>query len=258
MTVRRLVRSQRSKAAPPRRVVHSAPLGDAPWADAAVFVFDVEGTLVDAVMPTLISWRATLASHGHDVGLADLHRLSGMDGRAMLAELVPDTSPAEREAMLAAQGKRYREEFLASVHAFPQVRALLAALKREHRKIALATDCDKDELAHYLAIARIEELVDVAACGEDVRHGKPHASLLELALKRAKAAGKRAIMIGDTPYDAQAARRAHVMAVGLLTGHFSECDLREAGCIDVRRDPAALLDAFEAAIKSGAEQRGAA
>lgn len=257
MTVRKLIRSPKPKPQPPVRAVHPIPPGAAAWADAAVFVFDVEGTLIDAVMPTIISWRATLASFGHDVGLADLHRLTGMDGAAMLAELVPQVPSRERDVMIEQQGKRYREEFLATVHAFPHVRELFAALKREGRRIALATDCDRDELAHYLALAQIENLVDVYACGDDVRRGKPQASLIEIALKRARAAGKRAVMFGDTPYDALAARRARITAVGLLTGHFSDSDLRDAGCIDVRRDPAALLDAFEAAIKDDVA-RGAA
>src|SRR5262249_42369152 len=91
--------------------------GPAAWIDAAVFVFDVEGTLVDAVMPTLLSWRTTLARFCHDVGLADLHRFSGMDGHEMLARLVPTASPHERDVMIEEQDKLYREEFL------PQVRA---------------------------------------------------------------------------------------------------------------------------------------
>jgi phosphoglycolate phosphatase-like HAD superfamily hydrolase len=258
MTIRKLARSSKPKPAAPSRAAHVAPRAAEGWADAAVFVFDVEGTLVDAAMPTLLSWRATLASHGYDVSLADLHRLSGMDGKEMVAQLVRNASSSQRDAVLEEHDKRYREEYLPTVHAFPRVRELFEALKRKGRRIALATDCHRDELDHYLAIAQIENLVDVCACGNDVRHGKPHAELVEVALKRAKAAGKRAVMIGDTPYDAQAAHRAHIMAVGLLTGHFSESDLRDAGCIDVRRDPAALLEAFEAASRNDAQERGAA
>jgi len=258
MTVRKLFRSAKPKPAAPPRPIHRAAPGADAWADAAIFVFDVEGTLVDAVMSTLISWRATLAKNGYEVSLADLHRLSGMDGKEMLGQLVPNASVSEREEMLKTHGERYREECLPTVHAFPRVRELLQALKRRGRKIAIATDTDRDQLKRYLEIARIEDLVDVTACGDDARRGKPHAELVEIALKRARAAGKRAVMVGDTPYDAEAARRARIMAVGLLSGHFSESDLRDAGCIDVRRDPAALLEAFEAAMRNAAEERGAA
>jgi phosphoglycolate phosphatase-like HAD superfamily hydrolase len=258
MSVRKPTRFARHKPRGPVRAPHLQPVDTAAWRDAAAFVFDVEGTLVDAVMPTLLSWRATLARFGHAVSLADLHRLSGMDGHEMLAHLVPTASPSEREAMIERQGDHYREEYLATVPAFPRVRALFEALKRKGCKVAVATDCEKDELAHYLAVAGIEDLVDACACGDDVRRGKPQPRVIEMALRRIRALGKLAVMVGDTPCDAQAARRAGILPVGVLTGHFSESDLREAGCRDVRRDPAALLAALQAESVDNARERGAA
>src|SRR5262249_39083289 len=159
---------------------------------------------------TLLSWRTTLARFCHDVGLADLHRFSGMDGHEMLAHLVPTASPHERDVMVEEQDKLYREESLPQVRAFPHVRELFEALEHQGRKTAIATDSAKSELAHYLALAQLDDLVDACACGDDVRRGKPHAGVIEIALKRARAAGKRCVMIGDTPSDAEAARRAHI------------------------------------------------
>src|SRR5262249_14356488 len=147
---------------------------------------------------------------------------------------------------------------LPQVRAFPHVRELFEALEHQGRKTAIATDSGKSELAHYLALAQLDDLVDACACGDDVRRGKPHGSVIEIALKRARAAGKRCAMIGDTPSAAEAARRAGIVAVGVLTGHFSESDLRDAGCVDVHRDAAALLQAFVAACAARAHHRGAA
>jgi HAD superfamily hydrolase (TIGR01549 family) len=212
--------------------------------DAQVWVFDVEGTLVDAVMPTLRCWRGTLEMFGHDASLAELHRLSGMDGKEMLGKLLPRVSATEREELLNRQGARYREDFLVDVPAFPEVRALFEALKRRGRRIALATDCDKDELRRYLDITGIEDLIDAVACGDDVRRGKPAPNLIDIALRRVKAGRKPAVMVGDTPFDAKAARKAGIASIGLLTGHFAARDLFEAGCVAVFRDPAALLDAI--------------
>jgi phosphoglycolate phosphatase-like HAD superfamily hydrolase len=209
-----------------------------------VFVFDVEGTLVDAVVPILRCWRETLEASGYEVSLADLHRLCGMDGDEMLAQLLPKSSKPEREAIIRRQGDRYREECLPQVRAFPGVCQLFQDLKRRQCRIALATDCAKDELQHYLSLARIEDLVDAMACGDDVRHGKPHPDVVQLALRRVRAGRKPAVMIGDTPFDAQAARRAGIRAVGVLTGHFSEAAFREAGCSTVFRYVAALRDCF--------------
>src|SRR2546430_2184793 len=125
------------------------------------------------MMPTLRCWRETLAHFGHDVSLAELHRLAGMDGDEMLSQLLPGVSKAARKEMLEQQGARFREEYLPHIHAFPGVHELFEELRRRQRKIALATDCRKDELRHYLDVAGIENLVDATGCGDDVKRGKP-------------------------------------------------------------------------------------
>src|SRR5438477_12964071 len=94
------------------------------WTRAEVFIFDVEGTLVDAMMPTLRCWRETLEHFGHDVSLAELHRLAGMDGEEMLTQLLPDASRAERKEIMEQEGKRFREGYLPHIRAFPGVREL--------------------------------------------------------------------------------------------------------------------------------------
>jgi len=191
------------------------------WTDAEVFIFDVEGTLVDAMMPTLRCWRETLAQFGHDFSLAELHRLAGMDGDEMLALLLPDVAKPTRKEIVEQEGKRFREEYLAHIGAIPGVRPLFEQLKRGGCRIALATDCQEDQLRHYLDVTGIESLVDAISCGDDIKHGKPAPEVIELALRRVKAGRKPSVMVGDTPCDAQAAVKAGVTAVGVLTGHFS-------------------------------------
>jgi phosphoglycolate phosphatase-like HAD superfamily hydrolase len=214
------------------------------WSSAEVFIFDIEGTLVDAMMPTLRCWRETFAHFCHEISLAELHFLAGMDGQEMLTKLLPGSSKTERKEMLEYQGKRFREEYLPHVPAFPGVRALFEELKRRGRKIALATDCDKSQLRQYLTVTGTESLIDAIGCGEDVKHGKPAPDVMEVALRRVRAGRKHAVMIGDTPYDAQAALSAGVTPVGVLTGHFSGRALQEAGCRAVLRDPLALREAL--------------
>ena len=210
------------------------------WTSAEVFVFDVEGTLVDAVMPTLRCWRETLLAFGHDIPLEALHRLTGLDGKLMLAQLLPGASASERETMIKRQGARYRGEFLPHVKPFSGVRALFEELKQRGRGIALATDCQKDELRHYLDITGAGDLVEAFACGDDVACGKPAPDLIRIALERSDAGGKRSVMIGDTVFDAEAARNAGIMAVGVVTGHIAEQALRDAGCETVLPDVTAL------------------
>jgi phosphoglycolate phosphatase-like HAD superfamily hydrolase len=221
---------------------------------AAAFIFDVEGTLVDAAMQTLRCWRETLEEYGHSACLVDLHRYSGMDGGEMLDKLLPKPLPKSlKQDILERQGRRYRQDYLPAVQAFPGVRALFEGLKTNGRRIALGTDCQKDELDHYLDRANIRDLVDAVACGNDVKCGKPHPDIFDLARKRLKLRARGPILcIGDTPYDAAAARAAGMPAVGVLTGHFARQDLLASGCLATFNDPAALLQGLNACRESQA------
>ena len=214
------------------------------WTSAEVFVFDVEGTLVDAVMPTLRCWHETLLAFGHDIPLDVLHRLTGLDGKLMLAQLLPGASTSDRETMIKQQGARYRGGFLPHVKPFPGVRELFDELRRRGRGVALATDSQKDELRHYLDITDAGDLVDAFACGDDVECGKPAPDLVRIALERIDAGGKRSVMVGDTVFDAESARNAGITAVGVLTGRIAEGSLRVAGCEAVLPDVTALRSAM--------------
>ena len=205
---------------------------------APAFVFDVEGTLVDSVALTLRCWEETLRTHGVAIERSCLHEFSGMDGNAMLQQLVPDMTDAQRKTVLQGQGERYRQKYLRQVAAFAGVRETFRDLKAAQRRIALATDCQPDELAHYLAITGIADLVDARACGSDVPHGKPWPDLPALAMRQLGL--DHGVMVGDTPYDALAASRAGLIALGVETGGFGRHRLQEAGCAAVLPSVGAL------------------
>jgi HAD superfamily hydrolase (TIGR01549 family) len=216
--------------------------------DRRAVLFDVEGTLVDCVQETLACWRATLYVFGFDFSIPELHRHSGRDPDDMIRALL-SASDADRLAptLKEEQGKRYRTEYLAKVKAFPGVRELLELLRKNEYLIALATSCAKDELRHYVTLLDITGLIDVVACGEDVSREKPHPDLIKLALARAKSPA-HAVMVGDTPFDAQAAKAAGIGAIGMLSGGFSEDHLSKAGCDVVYRDPVSLLNNFSDSV----------
>ena len=85
-------------------------------------------------------------------------------------------------------------------------------------------------MKHYRAVLGVDDLIDGITCGEDVEKGKPSPELVRLVAERLGIDPSRAVMTGDTPYDAQAARAAGVSALGVLTGGFSDRALKEAGC----------------------------
>jgi phosphoglycolate phosphatase-like HAD superfamily hydrolase len=218
----------------------------------SLVIFDVEGTLVDSSALTLRCWQETLQSFGFEFPLATLQRHSGQDPHDMLHALLPGphvTRVVPR--VIDAQGRRYRDKYLSHVRAFPEVRALFERVKRGRQLIAVATSSWADELDRYLALTNVGDLVDALACGDDVQRDKPGSALIKVALLRAgKLAPEDTIMIGDTPYDAIAAKRAGVVGtIGMLSGGFSRRDLEASGCIAVYRDPTDLLAHYEETVR---------
>jgi HAD superfamily hydrolase (TIGR01509 family) len=206
------------------------------------FIFDVEGTLVDSVPQILDCWRTVLKEAGHDVSIPTLQSYSGMDPNDMLSELLPESAEKQRSEIIEKQGQVYRRSYLQTVKGLAGVRELLGELKRRGHAIALATTCDAKELGHYRGLMGVDELIDAIACGDDVKHGKPHPDLFELALKRL--GETTATVVGDTPFDAIAGKKLGLKSIGLLTGGFSEAKLLEAGCAAVYATPGDLLSAF--------------
>jgi phosphoglycolate phosphatase-like HAD superfamily hydrolase len=209
-----------------------------------VVIFDVEGTLVDAVLPTLRCWTETLGRFGLTFNTADLHRFSGMDGSEMLEQIIPQRELRDlRARILADQGRCYREQFIDTVQPIPGTHELIEEIRRLGIRVAAISSCQRDELMHYCKLMKAEQLFDALACGTDVSKQKMHLDLIDLALKRLRIRDRsRTIMIGDTPFDAIAARRGGIAPLGVLTGYFSASELLSAGCSVVFRKARELLE----------------
>jgi phosphoglycolate phosphatase-like HAD superfamily hydrolase len=124
---------------------------------------------------------------------------------------------------------------------------MFEALTERGGRIALATECKGPELKHYLSLLNIDEFIAATACGDDVEHGKPDPRIVGMALRKLDLSGFQAVMIGDTPYDAEAASGAGAAAAGVLTGGFST---------DALRKPAALLSQMRSSVCSAPSKTG--
>lgn len=214
------------------------------------YIFDVEGTLVDSVQQNLLSLQVCLADFGISVPYELLQLYSGLDGDQTLQLVAPDLNAPERQVVLEAQGRMYEAKYLGSVKAFAGVRDVFGALREGGGRIALATDCKGPELSHYRSLLNVDDLIDAMACGDDVEHGKPDPRLIGLALGKLGISAGQAVMIGDTPYDAEAASGAGTAAAGLLTGGFAKQALLEAGCFVVANELRELPAGLEAGQRS--------
>jgi len=209
------------------------------------FIFDVEGTLVDCVPQTLKSLQEALERLGHQVPYETLQLYSGLDGDQTLRLILPDSDDSVRKGILKAQSAIYEEKFLEGVQPFKGVRDVFRSVIQQGGRIALATDCKGPTLKHYLSLLNVEEFISATACGDDVEHGKPDPRLVGMALGKLKLPGQQAVMVGDTPYDAEAAIEAGTSAAGVLTGGFSREALLEAGCFAVAGDLLGLVSRLE-------------
>jgi HAD superfamily hydrolase (TIGR01509 family) len=213
---------------------------------SVAFLFDVDGTLIDSVDLHAKAWQETLAHFGFDIPYEQVRAQIGKGGDQLLPVFVPEDR-LERlgDRIEKYRGELFKRKYLEQVRPFPRVRDLFLRVKRDGVRIALASSANADELSRYKKLANIDDLVDAETAGSDVERSKPCPDVFEAAIARVSVAPERAIVIGDTPYDAIAARRAGLRTVGVLCGGFPEEELREAGCMTIYRDPGDLLDRYD-------------
>ncbi len=207
----------------------------------AGFVFDVEGTLIDSVQQNLRSFQEALEKSGYRIPIQTLHLYSGLDGDQFLWLAIPEASDEERCAILQEQRAIYERDYLPSVKALDGVRDVFKVLSGQGGRVALATDCKGLAFKRYMSLLNADEFIAATACGDDVEHGKPDPRLVGMALHKLAIPGSQAVMVGDTPYDAEAGIEAGTKVAGVLTGGFTEKVLDQAGCFAIGRDLRGLL-----------------
>jgi HAD superfamily hydrolase (TIGR01549 family) len=196
-------------------------------------ILDVDGTLVDTNYQHAIAWHRALRDHGHTVQMWEIHRHIGMGGDQMVEALAGEEAETrDGDAIREAEGEAYGE-LIGEVETMDGARELIAELAGEDdASVILASSAKPEEIEHYLDLLEARELVDGWTTAGDVEETKPHPELVEAALKKAEGESP-ALMIGDSTWDVKAAANAGIPTLGVLTGGFSEEELREAGAVDV-------------------------
>lgn len=169
-----------------------------------------------------------------------MHLYTGLDGDQALQLVASSLNDADRKQILEKQADLYLSHYIQDVRPFGRIRDVFTSLKYSGGRIALATDCRGPQLQHYLSLLNINDLIDCMACGDDADHGKPDPRLVGRALRKLGTTPAQSVMVGDTPYDAEAAREAGTSAAGVLTGGFSQTVLKEAECFAVASDITSL------------------
>ena len=209
-------------------------------------IFDLDGTLIDSVDLHALAWHEAMVKFGHDVSFAQVRSQIGKGGDKLIPVFLSEAEQKDHgEEMEAWRGNRFKSAYLPLVRPFSAVPDLLRRIRHAGIRLAVASSAKKDELATYLDIAGIANLAEVTTCSDDVRQSKPAPDIFETALGKLGITGSDAVAIGDTPYDAIAARKAGITTIGVLSGGFTEDELRRAGCAEIYPGPAALFACFE-------------
>ncbi len=215
-------------------------------------IFDIDGTLVDSVDLHALSWHESFAEFGHQVTFEQARSQIGKGGDHLLPVFLSAAEVEDHGKEIEAfRGKLFKSKYLPLVRPFSAVPELLRRVREAGLKVAAASSAKKEELAAYLEIAGITGLVDVSTSSEDVQQSKPSPDIFQVALEKLDLRGGEAVAIGDTPYDAQAAGKAGIATIGMLSGGFTEDDLRKGGCVAVYPGPGALLACFDASPLGG-------
>ncbi len=207
-------------------------------------IFDIDGTLVDSNYLHVVAWMGAFGAVGHPVDAAAIHRAIGMGSSQLLERLLgPDVAAEVGDAAKEEHTTRYRETF-GLLRRFDRSQELLRAVAAR-ATVVLATSASSAELDELRSTIDADDAIGDITSAADVEAAKPEPDVVRVALERAGVGAGRAVFVGDTVWDVEAAGRAGIACVGVLSGGISRDELSEAGAVAVYRDVADLLDNLE-------------
>jgi HAD superfamily hydrolase (TIGR01509 family) len=199
----------------------------------SVAILDIDGTLVDTNYQHAIAWYRAFRKHGIVLPVWRIHRHIGMGGDQLVAALTGDRTERELGDEIRSDEKTLYFELIGEVETMAGSRELIEELKRRGHTVLLASSAKEDEVEHYLDLLQARHIADAWTTSGDVEATKPAPDLVSAALEGAGGSAGEAVMVGDTPWDVEAAGNAGVQTLAVLTGGFSAQELRDAGALDV-------------------------
>lgn len=210
-------------------------------------IFDIDGTLIDSVDLHAQAWKDTFKHFGKDVPYEQVRNQIGKGGDQLMPVFFSSQELSEfGEEMEKFRGDLYKREYMPRVKGFPLVRELFQRILADDKKIALASSAKGDELESYKRLVHVEDLIHADTSADDADKSKPHPDIFQASLKELGDPPVREVLVvGDTPYDAEAAGKIRLRTIGVLSGGFPEAKLLAAGCMAIYEDPADLLARYE-------------
>lgn len=182
-------------------------------------ILDIDGTLIDTNDAHAHAWVDACAEFGIEVPFGKAREMIGMGGDKVLPALTGEEEESERgKEIKERRGEIFRERYLASCKPFPAARELLERMRDDGLTLVVATSASKDDMAALLKKIGVADLIEAKTSSSDAEESKPDPDIVQAALDQAEVEPPEAVMLGDTPYDVEAAGRAGVATIALRCG----------------------------------------
>ncbi len=197
----------------------------------SAILFDLDGTLVSSNAAQARAWARAFGDSGIRVPFEQIRSLIGMSADKIIARLAPGLSSAKGDAVKRARKDALLSKYLADVRPTPGAKELITLTRARGLKLALASSAEHDEVEALFRAGGLEGCFDATATGSDSANGTSYPDIVQAALDRLGVQHGEAVMVGDTPYDIEAALRARVPCIALRCGGWPDSALRGASAI---------------------------
>jgi membrane protein len=192
-------------------------------------LFDIDGTLVDSNDYHVTAWQEAFAAIGMPLSREVIHAQVGKGADMFIPSLLPNADQATAEMLTQVHGDTFKGRYLKQVKPFAGASALLRRVRDSGRRVVLASSASKVEVEHYIDLLGAADLLSASTSGDDVEHTKPAPDVFAAALARIPPLeGHDVLVVGDTPWDIEAAARCGIPAVAVRSGKFPDASLTQA------------------------------
>jgi HAD superfamily hydrolase (TIGR01549 family) len=202
-------------------------------------ILDIDGTLVDTNYHHALAWYRAFRQHGIVLPVWKIHTHIGMGGDQLVESLTSAEVDESIGDEIRSAEKALYMALINEVEPVSEAREFIADLKQRGHTVVLASSAKEDEVEHYLDLLDARGLADAWTTSADVESTKPQPDLVKAAMQKAGDADG-AVMVGDTPWDIEAAKGADVPTIAVITGGFSRAELEDAGAVAVFESVAEL------------------
>ncbi len=212
-------------------------------------LFDVDGTLVDSNDANAHAWVDAMQMEGHEVAFDTVRPLIGMGADKVLPQVLGIAKETDEGQRISQHRKDiYKQQYMPHLNAFPGALELLERMRGQGLKLIIATTAEPEELQGVLPLLgpNASTLFAGAATAKEAGRSKPDGDVVQVAVERSGYRAEELVMIGDTPYDSEAAAKVGVQTIAFRSGGWSDEDLTKA--IAVYDGPADLLAHYETSV----------